>query len=190
MQLLASEWSGPAALHVRELPVAFGASGEALVAALDEVHPDVVVAVGQAGGADAIRLERVAINLDDARIPDNAGAQPLDAPIDADGPAAYFSTLPVKAAAAAIAGRGIPAVVSHTAGTFVCNHVFYRLAAELARRPGMRGGFVHVPYGPEQVVGTDRPSLPIAQMAEALEVVVRTTLEHPDDVALPGGSLH
>jgi len=189
VRLLASRRDGPADLHVRELPVTFAGAGPALETALDEVSPDIVIAVGLAGGEERIRVERVAINLDDARIPDNAGAQPIDAPILEDGPAAYFATLPVKAAVAAIEARGIPAYVSQTAGTFVCNHVFYLLQHTLATRPGIRGGFVHVPYTPEMVEGSGRPAMPVESIADALDAVLRATLEHPADVPLVGGAI-
>lgn len=188
MSLLASRWDGPATLHVRELPVSFAGSGPALVAAIDETAPDVVIAVGLAGGDANIRLERVAINVDDARIPDNDGAQPIDLPIAADGPAAYFSTLPVKAAVTAVAERGIPAVVSQTAGTFVCNHLFYVLQDALASRPGVRGGFVHVPYGSDHVP-SGQPSLPVATIADALDAILRATLAHDADLRVTGGAI-
>ena len=188
MQLLASHWDGPAELHVRRLPVTFAGAGPALEAALDEVAPDVVVCVGLAGGDPDIRLESVAINLDDARIPDNDGAQPVDEPAVAGAPAAYFGSLPVKAAVAALRERGIPARVSHTAGTFVCNHVFYLLMRALEPRPGMHGGFVHVPYAAE-AVAPGIPSLPLDVIADALDILVRTTLARGDDLRTPGGTL-
>ena len=174
---------------MRELPVTFAGVGPALAVALDEVAPDIVVCVGEAGGEDRVRVERVAINVQDARIPDNAGAQPIDAPVLPGGPAAYFSSLPVKAAVAAIEERGIPAYVSQTAGTFVCNHVFYLLQDALAARPGIRGGFVHVPFEPAQAVGTDRVSMPVETVADALDAVVRATLAHPVDVRVAGGAI-
>ena len=113
----------------------------------------------------------------------------VDAPVVDGGPAAYFATLPVKAAVAAIEARGIPAYVSQTAGTFVCNHAFYVLQHELASRPGVRGGFVHVPFAPEQAAGTDRPSLPVETMAEALDALLRATLSHESDVRAVGGAI-
>jgi pyroglutamyl-peptidase len=188
VQLLSSRWNGPAELQVRRLPVTFAGAGPALDAALAEVSPDLVLCVGLAGGESDIRLESVAINLDDARIPDNVGAQPVDESISRDGPTAYFGSLPVKAAVAAIHERGIPARVSHTAGTFVCNHVFYLLMQALGSRPGVRGGFVHVPYASEDV-GPEVPSLPLDAIADALDVVVRTALTRSDDVRTPGGAL-
>jgi pyroglutamyl-peptidase len=121
------------------------------------------------------------------------GAQPIDTPVVPDGPVGYFSTLPVKACAAAIRAEGVPASVSHTAGTYVCNHVFYGLMHLLATGfPNVRGGFVHVPYSPEQVAaaGTDAPSLSVDQCADALGVLVDTALSTTTDLTTPAGSLH
>jgi pyroglutamyl-peptidase len=154
------------------LPVEFGAALSALRRRLRAVRPELVICVGEAGGRDAITVERVAINVDDARIPDNAGARPIDRAIVRRGPAAYWSTLPIKAIVAALARRRVPAAVSQTAGTFVCNHVFYGLMRSLARRPGVRGGFIHVPYVAEQ--GT--PSLPLATIVRGLELAIATSL--------------
>ena len=134
------------------VPTIFGRSGD-LVTALMDIHvPDAVVCVGQAGGRDAITPERIAINIMDAKSGDNAGFIPTDVPVIPDGPAAYFSTLPVKAMVAAIENAGLPAKLSNTAGTFVCNHLLYRCLHHAATRmPGCRCGFIHVPYIPEQV---------------------------------------
>ncbi|MHB9005117.1 MAG: pyroglutamyl-peptidase I, partial [Coriobacteriia bacterium] len=133
------------------LPVAFAASGTALNEAIEAHRPDLVVALGLAEGRDGITPERVAINLDDARIADNDGAQPIDEPIEPGGPAARFSGLPVKAIVAALSEAGIPASVSLTAGSYVCNHVAYLLGGHAERRPGMRAGFIHVPATPDLV---------------------------------------
>ncbi|MFD9892169.1 pyroglutamyl-peptidase I [Amycolatopsis sp. NPDC059027] len=176
-----------------ELPCEFDASLPALRKAIEQHGPALVVCVGQAGGRPDVTPERVAINLVDARIPDNAGAQPVDVPVIADGPAAYFSTLPVKACVAAIREAGVPASVSHTAGTYVCNQVFYGLMHLLATEfPGARGGFVHVPYSPEQVAaaGTAAPSLDVSRTAEALGALVDTALAVTEDLAVPAGALH
>jgi pyroglutamyl-peptidase len=150
----------------------------------------VVVAVGQAGGRPDVTVERVAINVDDARIPDNAGCSPVDEPVVDGGPAAYFSTLPVKACVAAMTEAGVPASVSQTAGTFVCNHVFYRVVHELVGRPGARGGFVHVPFTPEQAAGTRHPSMSLVVAAAGLDAVVRTSLAVEDDLRVAGGATH
>ncbi|MEC5180269.1 pyroglutamyl-peptidase I [Arthrobacter sp. CG_A4] len=174
-----------------ELPCAFGDSIRVLEEALEQYSPQVVVCAGQAGGRSRISLERIAINCDDARIPDNAGNAPVDEAVVSGGPAAYFSSLPVKAALAALDTAQIPAEVSQTAGTYVCNHVFYGLMHALRLRPGTRGGFVHVPYAVEQVPpGSVTASLPVGLMAAALAVVVRTTLGTTADLKLAAGATH
>jgi pyroglutamyl-peptidase len=174
-----------------ELPCVFGEAIRELDAALERYHPEVVICAGQAGGRSRISLERIAINCDDARIPDNAGNAPVDRPVVPGGPAAYFSTLPVKAALAALLAAGIPAEVSQTAGTYVCNHIFYGLMHALRLRPGTRGGFVHVPYEPNQLPpGSEDPSLPMEQLTEALAVVVRSTLATTVDLRIAAGATH
>ncbi len=173
------------------LSCVFGQAVEELEAAIDRTRPELVLCVGQAGGRADLTVERVAVNLDDARIPDNAGRQPVDQPIAEDGPAAYFSGLPVKRCVAAARAAGVPASVSQTAGTFLCNHVFYALMHLIAtRRPGLRGGFVHVPYAPEQVVDRSAPSLPVTVAADGLRAVLTAAASHRDDLALVGGALH
>src|SRR3954468_15411890 len=142
-----------------EIPTVFGASLQRLQALMEEHRPRLVICTGQAGGRAAISLERVAINVNDARIPDNAGEQPVDTPVIDGAPAAYFTTLPIKAMRAAILDAGVAAEVSQTAGTFVCNHAFYGLMHELATQPhckAARGGFIHVPWLP----GQGQPSMP------------------------------
>lgn len=122
-------------------------------------NPDVVLSIGQAGGRPDITVERIGINIDDFRIPDNEGTQVTDEPIEANGPAAYFVTLPVKAMVQNIKDKGIPASVSNTAGTFVCNHVIYGVSHMIATKyPGKRSGFIHIPYLPQQVI--DKPQMP------------------------------
>ncbi|MBV8659065.1 MAG: pyroglutamyl-peptidase I [Burkholderiales bacterium] len=175
----------------RQLPCVFGTALDALDELVGWLNPQIVIAVGQAGRRADISVERVAINVDDARIPDNAGRQPVDEPIAADGPAAYFSTLPIKAIVHALRAAGIPASVSQTAGTFVCNHVFYgaaRLAA--TRYPAMRAGFIHIPFLPEQAVqhpGT--PSLALDTAVEALRVAVRVSVGIDTDIRESGGQI-
>jgi pyroglutamyl-peptidase len=169
------------------LPCVFGAALDELKAQLRTVKPALVIAVGQAGGRAEITPERVALNVDDARIPDNAGAQPVDRAIVRGGPAAYWSTLPVKAIAAALHGRGVPAGVSQTAGTFVCNHVFYGLMHALRRRPGVRAGFIHVPWLPEQAPA-GQPSLPLETMVEAVAAAIEVSLRRRRDARIAGGA--
>lgn len=175
-----------------ELPCVFGESVKALEAALQRFRPKLVICVGQAGGRARINLERVAINCDDARIPDNAGNRPVDEDVIPGGPAAYFSSLPVKAALESLRAAGIPAEVSQSAGTYVCNHVFYALMHAISSgSPATRGGFIHVPYETHQVPrGSGTPSLPAAVMAEALAVVVRTALSTTTDIKLAAGTVH
>ncbi|GIH99392.1 pyroglutamyl-peptidase I [Planobispora takensis] len=178
-------------VHAVQLPCVFGEATERLREAILEHEPEVVVCVGQAGGRHAVTVERVAINLDDARIPDNAGNQPIDQPIVPGGPSAYFATLPVKACVAAARKAGIPASVSHTAGTFVCNHVFYGLMHLIATEfPELRGGFVHVPYAPQQVLDHGEPSMPVQLVAEALTAIVTAAVLLHDDLRLVGGAIH
>ena len=176
-----------------ELPCEFATSLPALREALELHRPEIVVCVGQAGGRPDVTPERVAINLIDARIPDNAGEQPVDVPVQPDGPNAYFSTLPIKACVAAVRAAGVPASVSQTAGTYVCNQVFYGLMHLLATEfPGVRGGFVHVPYSPRQVAdnGKAAPSLGVDQVADALDALVTTALTVTEDIVVSAGALH
>jgi len=161
------------------LPVTFAGAWPVLDAAIREHDPEVVVALGLAGGASGVRLERVAVNVRDARIPDNAGAQPVDLPVAEGGPVGYWSTLPLKASLAAIRATGVPVAVSSTAGTYVCNDVFYALMHHWGARPGRRAGFVHVP-------GAD--VVPIADQVAAVAAVVRHALLGSPEPALAAGS--
>ena len=161
------------------LPTEFKGSTRVLHKALTEYRPDVVLCVGQAGRRMEIDLERVAINIDDGRIPDNTGFQPQDEKIFADGDAAYFATLPIKEMTERICAAGIPAIISNSAGTYVCNHIMYALLYYLAKEfPETKGGFMHVPALPEQVAGKVplMPSMPketiAAAITTALEVLV------------------
>ena len=190
-------WSCDGALvHAVQLPCVFGAALAQLDAALASMDspPSLVVSLGLAGGRTEITPERIAINADDARIADNAGHQPIDAPVAADGPAAYFSTLPIKAIVHALREARLPASVSNSAGTFVCNHVFYGLMHRLATKPALaatRGGFVHLPALPEQAArlpGT--PSLALDTQVQGLRVLLRTALATRQDRVEQGGSLH
>ncbi|WP_068784039.1 pyroglutamyl-peptidase I [Paenibacillus phocaensis] len=157
-----------------ELPTVFGQSLERLLEAIKETEPEVVIALGQAGGREGISFERIAVNLSDAAISDNAGNQPVDVPVVPEGPAAYWTTLPVKRLADRLGAVGIPASLSLSAGTFVCNHLFYGLMHHIAvsGKP-IRGGFIHVPYLPEQAErhpGT--PSLSLEQLIAGLKVAI------------------
>jgi pyroglutamyl-peptidase len=185
-------WQGEGfRVEVRQLPCVFERANDALCAMVDELHPDIVIAVGQAGGRAEISVERVAINVDDASILDNAGQQPIDRPIRQDGPAAYFSTLPIKAMVAAMRERGLVAGVSQTAGTFVCNHVFYGLMHHTAGRP-VKAGFIHVPFLPEQAKARpdQPPSMALEDIVAGIRVAVETAVNVERDVAHAGGATH
>ena len=170
---LLPERVGEAVLLKREIPTEFDAACAALRAAMDALRPDAVLAVGQYGGANGIRVERVAVNLRDARIADNAGRQPTDEPVVTGGPDAYFATIPTRRIVDALRERDIPARLSYSAGTFVCNDLLYRALHESAQGyPAMRCGFIHVPYLPEQTRDGSAPSMSLALMVEALTSAV------------------
>lgn len=170
------------------LPCVFGGSIDALRSALDHHRPQLVLALGQASGREGFTLERVAINLDDARIADNAGAQPIDQPVVARGPAAHFTTLPIKAMVAALRDAGHTASVSYSAGTFVCNHIFYGLQQALKRRRSVRSGFMHLPCLPEQAAkGT--PCMTLATMVEGVGIALAAALTVREDLVVSAGRL-
>ncbi len=191
--------------RIQKLRVAteFGKSIKAVTNAIDKYHPQIVLCIGQAGGRKHMSIERVAINLDDAVIADNAGARPIDRPIINDAPAAYFCTLPIKAMVDAMQKKGVPAEVSNTAGTFVCNHLIYGVLHHLAKL-GMqqpkqastpeystRAGFMHVPYADSQMNGREQCfSLPLAEMAIATKAAIMAAIKHRADIIAPGGKLH
>ncbi|KAA0942329.1 MULTISPECIES: pyroglutamyl-peptidase I [unclassified Pseudomonas] len=174
----------------RQLPCAFATAGVRLNELLVEHRPQMVIAIGLACGRSDISIERVAINLNDARIPDNIGHQPIDTPVVPDGPAAYFSTLPIKAMVKALRDGGIRASVSQTAGTFVCNQVFYSLQHALAGS-SVRSGFIHVPLLPEQALRaiSGQPSMALATLVEGLQIAALTAWNTQVDVAETGGQV-
>ncbi len=181
-------WDGNTVV-ARKLPCVFGQAHVALKAALDEVRPDVVIAVGQAGGRVDFSVERIAINVDDAPIPDNAARQLVDEPVVAGGPAAYFSTLPIKAIVKQLRAEGLPSSVSQTAGTFVCNHVFYGLMHQLSGS-AVRAGFIHVPYLPEQAARFPGVcSMSLADMIKGLKIAVQVTVVTTTDVSEAAGKI-
>jgi pyroglutamyl-peptidase len=191
-------WDAVHALHGRtvaghrivgvELPTVFIASIERLQAAMEEHQPRLVICTGQAGGRGSISLERVAINVNDARIPDNAGSRPIDTPIVNGGPAAYFTNLPIKAMLQALLDAGVRAEVSQTAGTFVCNHTFYGLMHLLAEPKwrGVRGGLIHVPWLPEQ----GQPSMRLDEVVRGLELAIACALSTDHDIRKEAGALN
>ena len=176
------------------LSCVFGQALAELDAAIAAHAPALVVCLGQAGGRAEISIERVAINVDDARIPDNIGGQPIDAAIHVEGPAAYFSTLPIKAIARDVRAAGIAAAVSNSAGTFVCNHVFYALMHRLATAPalaGTRGGFVHVPFTPEQTGGKPGvPAMALDVQVDGVRHALRSAIRTRVDVRETAGREH
>lgn len=177
------------AVVAAQLPTVFGASLTELARLVHLHEPAIVLCLGQAGGRAALSVERIGINIDDARIPDNAGAQPVDTAVVAAGPAAYFSSLPVKAMLRAVQHAGVPCEVSQTAGTFVCNHVLYGLLHLLAQHPALahtRGGFVHVPWLPSQ--GT--PHLPLRDMVRGVHDALWAAALTGHDIRLAAGATH
>ena len=165
-----------------QLPTVFGKANDILETALGEHTPDIVILVGVADNRSKIGLERVAINLDDARIQDNEGNQPIDESICAGGETAYFSTLPIKAITVALKEAGIPAHVSNSAGTFVCNHALYSLL-HLAKKeyPTLRGGFIHIP---------NLSAMPLETVTRALEIAVSTAVQTKTDIRITAGTLY
>lgn len=174
------------------LSCAFHVAVQQLEEHIARVQPELVICLGQAGGRKGIAVERVAINVDDAPIPDNLGATPVDTPVVPDGPVGYWSSLPIKAVVSALRQVGLPAEVSQTAGTYVCNHVFYALMHRLSTLPDVRGGFLHLPYLPSQVasMSVTAPSLSLADQQLGIVTAIATALRTKGDTRVEGGALH
>ena len=171
-----------------EVPTVFGKSIDTVREAIEREKPDFVLSIGQAGGRAEITPERVAINLNDARIPDNEGNQPIDEPIFPDGENAYFSTLPVKAMVEAIRKEGLPSSLSNSAGTYVCNHLMYGVLYYLDKRLGMKAGFIHVPYIPEQTKNKkEMPALELSEIVRGLEAAITAIAINGTDKKLAYG---
>jgi pyroglutamyl-peptidase len=173
------------------VPAVKGKSVDVVIESIKAVQPVLVLAVGQAGGRADITVERVAINVDDFRIKDNEGNQPVDEPIAVDGPVAYWSSLPIKAIVERIRLSGIPAKVSNNAGTYVCNHLFYGLMHYLKQQDSpIRGGFVHIPYLPEQAVrNPGQPSMSLENIVKALTVALEAALTTNEDIKMESGEI-
>lgn len=185
---LDGEWVAGHKLVAAQLPTSFVESLQALKRLMQKHKPAMVICVGQAGGRSSLSIERIAININDASIADNAGAQPVDKPVVAGAPAAYFSTLPIKAMLRALQQESIPAEVSQTAGTFVCNHVFYGLMHMLVRQRSAkrtRGGFIHLPCLPEQ----GSPSMQLDTMVRGLRIAVIAALATDTDITQSAGQI-
>lgn len=175
-----------------QIPTVVGKSIAKIHDKMVEINPDIVIAVGQAGGRFGVTPERVAINVTDARIPDNEGNQPIDEPIFADGDAAYFSNLPVKAMVQEIKEAGYPSTLSNTAGTYICNHVMYGILYYIQKEfPNARGGFIHVPYASAQVINKpNTASMAIADITASLEAAIKAAVENQEDIKAIGGETH
>lgn len=178
-------------IHTKEIPTVRFKSIEAVKAGIKEFDPEIVICVGQAGGRTDITVERVGINVDDFRIPDNEGNQVIDEPIVPGAPAAYWATLPIKKIVAALKANKIPASVSNTAGTFVCNHVLYGLMHTLAVEGNKRrGGFMHIPYLPEQAARIPgAPSMSVETVVAGLKVALETAITCTKDAKITGGTI-
>ncbi|MFL1502618.1 pyroglutamyl-peptidase I [Pseudomonas sp. O64] len=186
-QLDGVQLGGDVQIVARRLPCAFATAGDCLTQFIAELRPVMVIATGLGPGRGDISIERVAINVNDARIPDNLGAQPIDTAVIVGGPAAYFTTLPIKAMVKAVREAGIAASVSQTAGTFVCNQVFYLLQHALAGT-AIRSGFIHVPPSPPQEVSA-QPSMALVTLVEGLRVAVQAAWDTQVDILQTGGQV-
>ena len=191
VKLMKDEIAGAKIIKL-EIPTVFRKSVEKIHEMMKAEQPDVVLSIGQAGGRFGVTPERVAINVDDARIKDNEGNQPVDTPIFTDGEAAYFSNLPVKAMVEAIKNKGLPSTLSNSAGTFVCNHVMYGVLYYIHKEfPNVRGGFIHVPFITDQVVTKPNvASMALADITEALESAVEAIVKNQKDIHDIGGEIH
>lgn len=182
---------GHARVEILRVPTEFRLAIEEVAAEIEELEPAIVLMLGQAGGRAALSVERVAINVDDARIADNAGSQPVDEAIAPAGPAAYFATVPIKAMVRAIREAQVPAEVSNSAGTFVCNHLFYGVLHFLAASGrGTRAGFIHVPWLDTQACGRPgEPSMALGTMVRGVEAALSAALSTANDVRMAAGKL-
>lgn len=176
-----------------EIPTVFSKSGPAVEAGIQEHQPDIVINVGQAGGRSCVTIERVAVNLAEARIPDNAGEQPMDEPLQADGEPAYYATIPVKAMVQNVRDHKIPCHISYTAGTYVCNCVMYNVLYMAAKKyPNIRAGFIHVPFAAEQVVDKPNgtPFMSLEMIAKSLEYAIEAAVKQQEDIEVGMGTTH
>ncbi len=192
VKLMRDEIAGATIIKL-EIPTVFHESIEKVVDTMLRENPDVVLNIGQAGGRFEVTPERVAINVDDARIPDNKKNQPIDQKIYEDGEPAYFATLPVKAMVKSIKEAGIPSSLSNSAGTFVCNHIMYGVLHEIkTRNLNIRAVFIHVPFITEQVVqrGSALPSMSLVDIKKGLEAAVEAIVNHKVDILEMGGTTH
>ena len=175
-----------------EVPTVFFKSLNIIEEAIIKYQPDVVLSIGQAGGRSDISIERIGINIDDAKIVDNENNQIIDDKIFVDGPDAYFTTLPIKAMVENIKKYGIPSSISNSAGTFVCNHVTYGVAHLLGTKyANKRSGFIHIPYLPSQtLMFTNVASMELNTIVKAIIYAIHAIIENENDIKVTGGKLH
>ena len=174
-----------------EIPTVRKKSLEKIEKAINEYNPDVILSIGQAGGRFDISIERVGINLDDFRIPDNEGNQIIDEPVFPDGENSYFVKLPVKAMVQNVQKNNIPASVSYTAGTFVCNHVLYGVMYLIEKKyKGKKSGFIHIPFLPQQVVDKkNMPSMELDTIVKGLTAAIEAIVKNNEDIKEVGGTV-
>ncbi|MGR6861414.1 pyroglutamyl-peptidase I [uncultured Aliivibrio sp.] len=188
VRLIAGRKLNGGEISICQVPVVRYKSIDVVKQAIEDQQPYAVITVGQASGRTAITPERIAINVDDFRIPDNDGIQVIDEPVVEGGPDAYFTTLPVKAMVSAMQSEGIPAMVSNTAGTFVCNHLFYGIQHYL-KDSNIRHGFVHIPLLPEQSVDGSQPTMKLEQIAEGLAIAAQAIIDNDEDIQQGAGTI-
>lgn len=176
-----------------EIPTVFFDSAAAVKEKIKEVNPDVVICVGQAGGRASVSIEQVGINKIEARIPDNKGNQPLNEAIQSDGKSAYFTNLPIKAMIKNMHDHDLPGYISYTAGTYVCNYIMYELMYMIEKEfPTLKGGFIHVPFAPYQVItrAVSTPSMSIEQIAKSIEYGIEAVVLNKEDIEMATGTTH
>ncbi|MCE7699542.1 MAG: pyroglutamyl-peptidase I [Methanobacterium paludis] len=174
-----------------QIPTAFNESIKKTTNKIKEINPDFVLNIGQAGGRSGITVERVAININDARIPDNLNQQPVDTKIDETGENAYFASIPIKAIVQAIRDKKIPAAVSDSAGTYVCNHIMYGVQNYIHKNNlNIKAGFIHIPYLFQQVINKPNTSaMDIDTMVKAIETAIEVIITKDTDIKKPEGNI-
>ncbi len=181
---------GKTEVHILQIPTVFKKSIDLIVETSKVISPDIILCIGQAGGRFEVSVERVGINIDDARIADNEGNQPIDTSIYSDGENSYFSNLPIKAMVEEMKKIGTPSIISNTAGTFVCNHVLYGVLYNICKyKIAEKGGFIHVPYIPEQVIGKkNTPYMDTERITNSIVAAIKAIEENKIDIIKNGGS--
>ncbi|MFW6266632.1 MAG: pyroglutamyl-peptidase I [Halanaerobiales bacterium] len=189
---LAGKEIGGHQINALEIPTVRYSSVKVIEEEITEINPEMVISIGQAGGRTAISVERVAINIDDFRIEDNEGHKPVDEPINPDGPTAYYSTLPIKAMVKKMKEEGIPAEISNTAGTFVCNHVMYGVLDYIDHRElEIPAGFIHIPFLPQQVVDKEgKASMALSTVKKGIHFALKAAIENKEDIKYQAGKTH